>query len=193
MKNRRKAAWRRRTSSARRSGLRKAAKAAGSASCEAALERSGALAMGGGEHFEHRAAGTAATARGPAGRSGRPAGDEALAVEREAAAGHDHMHMRMMGQGRAPSVQHRGDADPGAKMLGIGGNGEHGLGRRLEQKAVDFRLVLLGDGADRGRQREHHMVVGYRQKLGLAFGKPLARRRALDTSGNAGCGRSCSR
>jgi len=42
------------------------------------------------------------------GRTGR---DPAPAVEREAAAGHDHVDMRMVRQRRAPGVEHRGDAD----------------------------------------------------------------------------------
>ena len=84
------------------------------------------------------------------------------------------MHMRMVGERRSPRMQHRRDADPGAQMLGIGGDGEHGLGRRLEQKAIDFRLVLPGDGADRRRQREHDVIIGQRQKLGLAVRQPLA-------------------
>ena len=60
-------------------------------------------------------------------------------------AGHDHVHMRMVGERRSPSVQHSRHADPGAEMAGVGGNGEHGLGRRLEQKVVNFRLVLPGN------------------------------------------------
>ena len=89
------------------------------------------------------------------------------------------MHMRMVGERRSPGVQHRRHADPGAQMLGIGGDGEHGLGGRLEQKAVNHGLVLPGDVADRRGQREHHVVIGERQKLGLALGQPLPRRRAL--------------
>ena len=46
----------------------------------------------------------------------------------------------MMRHGRAPGVQHGGDADPGAEVLGIGGDRERGLGRRLEQEVVDHRL-----------------------------------------------------
>ena len=44
---------------------------------------------------------------------------------REPAAGHDHVHVRMVRHGRAPGVQHRGDADAGAQVLGVGGDGEH--------------------------------------------------------------------
>jgi len=89
------------------------------------------------------------------------------------------MHMRMVGERRTPTMQHRRHADPGAEMLGIGGDRKHGLGRRLEQKAVDFRLVLPGDGADRRGQREHHMVIGQGQKLGFALRQPLASRCSL--------------
>ena len=69
------------------------------------------------------------------------------AIERDAAARHDHVHVRMMGHRRAPGVQHGGDADAGAEVLGIGGDGEHGLGGGLEQQIVDHRLVLVGDVA----------------------------------------------
>jgi hypothetical protein len=41
---------------------------------------------------------------------------------REAAARHDHVHMRMMRHRRTPSVENGGDADPGAKMLRFGGD-----------------------------------------------------------------------
>jgi len=37
----------------------------------------------------------------------------------------------MMGERRAPAVQHSGDTDPCAEALGIGGDGERRLGRRL--------------------------------------------------------------
>ena len=89
------------------------------------------------------------------------------------------MHMRMVGERRTPGMKHSRHADPGAKMLRIGGNREHRLRRRLEQKAVNFRLVLKGDGADRRRQREHHVVIGQGQKLGFALEKPLACSRPL--------------
>jgi hypothetical protein len=87
--------------------------------------------------------------------------------------------MRMMGQRRAPGVQHGGDADPGPQMLRIGCDRQRGLGRNLEQQIVDDRLVLVGDVGDRCRQREHNMEVGHRKELGLALGKPSARRCAL--------------
>ena len=108
-----------------------------------------------------------------------PAGYPALAVERDAAARHDDVHMRMMGERRAPGVEHGGEADAGAEMLGIGGDGDERLGRGLEQDAVDHGLVLVGDVGDRRRQREHDVVVRHRQQLGLALGQPFLRRHGL--------------
>jgi len=54
-------------------------------------------------------------------------------------------HVRMMGERRAPRVQHGGDPDPGAEALGIGGDGERCLGRCLHQQVVDHALVVVGD------------------------------------------------
>ena len=69
----------------------------------------------------------------------------------------------MMRHGRAPGVEHGGDADAGAEMLWVGGDGDQGLGRDLEQQIVDHRLVLVGDVGDGCRQREHQVIVRHRQ------------------------------
>ena len=61
-------------------------------------------------------------------------------VERDAAAGHDHVDMRMVRHRRAPGVEHGGDADAGAEMLGIGGDRQHRLRRRPEQQVIDRAL-----------------------------------------------------
>jgi hypothetical protein len=66
----------------------------------------------------------------------------------DCAARHDHVHVRMMRHRRSPGVQHRGDADAGAEMLGVGRDRHHRLGGRPEQQIVDHRLVLMGDIAD---------------------------------------------
>jgi len=65
------------------------------------------------------------------------------------------------------------------RALGVGCDGEHGLGRGLEQQIVDHRLVLIGNIGDPGGQREHHVEIRHRQKLRLALGQPFACRRAL--------------
>ena len=106
-------------------------------------------------------------------------GDPARAIARDTSAGYDHMDMGMMGQRRAPAVQDGGDADMGAQMLWIGGDGQHRLRCRLEQQIIDRRLVLEGDGGDLGRQREHAMEIADRQQVGLARFEPDARGGAL--------------
>ena len=76
-------------------------------------------------------------------------------------------------------MEHGENADAGAEMLGIGGDGEHGLGRGLEQDAVDCGPVLVGYIGDLSRQREHDVEVRHRQQLGLALGEPFLGRRPL--------------
>jgi len=85
----------------------------------------------------------------------------------------------MVGERRAPGVKDGEDADAGAEVLGIGRDGDHGLGRGLEQDVVDHGLVLVGDVGDLGRQREHDVEVRHRQQLGLARGEPFPCRRSL--------------
>ena len=89
------------------------------------------------------------------------------------------MQVGMIGEGLAPAVQHRDEADLGAKMPGIGGDHAQRLGRCLEQDGVDYRLVLEGDRGDLGRQGEHDVEVADRQEIGLAGGQPVPCRRAL--------------
>src|ERR1700736_2978612 len=57
----------------------------------------------------------------------RPTSDPALAVVGQTATRYDHVQARMVWHRRAPGVEHGGDADPGAEMLGIGSDRERGL------------------------------------------------------------------
>ena len=50
-----------------------------------------------------------------------PGRHPALAIERDATAGHDHVDVRMVGQRRAPGVEHGGDADASTKVAPVGG------------------------------------------------------------------------
>ena len=79
----------------------------------------------------------------------------------------------------APGVQHRGEADLHAEALGVRGDRQQRLGTRLEQEVVDDGLVVVGDGADLRRQREHDMEVRHLQQLGRARLQPLPRLRSL--------------
>ena len=109
----------------------------------------------------------------------RPAGDPALPVGRQAATRDDAMHMRVMGQRRAPGVQDQGQPDAGTQMPRIGGDGAQGLGRDLKQQAVDHRLVGIGDRADRRRQGKDEVVVLDRQQVDLAGLEPAPGRTGL--------------
>src|SRR5260370_17011595 len=75
---------------------------------------------------------------------------------------------------RAPGVGEGGDADAHAEMAGVGGDGDHCLGRRLEQQIIDDRLVLKGDVGDLGGDCEDHVKIADRQQVGLARSQPLA-------------------
>src|SRR5262245_44008575 len=78
----------------------------------------------------------------------------------------------MVGHSGPPGVQDACDADFGAQMFGVGGNGEHGVGGGLEEEIIDYGLVLVGDGADLGGQREDDVKIGDLEQLGLALLHP---------------------
>ena len=99
-----------------------------------------------------------------------PAGDPAATVQRQPAARYDAVHVGMMRHRRAPGVQHQRGGDPGAEMLGIGGDGHQGLGRHVEEQPVNHGLVRVGECADWLGQGEHlggkfpgvtRLVVGF--------------------------------
>src|SRR5258708_36159845 len=71
------------------------------------------------------------------------AGNPALTVKRDAATWHDHVDVRMVCERRAPGVEDGEHADAGAKLFGVGRDGDHGLGRGLDQDVADQRLVVV--------------------------------------------------
>ena len=95
------------------------------------------------------------------------------------AARHDHVDVGMVGHGRAPAVEHRGEADPGTQVFGVGSDGEHGLGAGLEQDGVDHALVLVGDVGDLAGECKDEVEIADGQELGLALGQPGPGRGAL--------------
>ncbi len=89
----------------------------------------------------------------------RPARDPLRPVRRQSTTRHDHVHVRVMGHRRAPAMEHRGDADPCAEMLALGGNGERGLGAGSHQQVVDDPFVLVRDVGDLCRQGEDEVEI----------------------------------
>jgi hypothetical protein len=76
------------------------------------------------------------------------AGDPAGAVGGEAAAGHDAMQVRMKMQVLTPGVQHGEEADGGAEVSGVGGDGEQSFRSGLKQDGIDLSWVLKRQAAD---------------------------------------------
>jgi hypothetical protein len=50
--------------------------------------------------------------------------------------------VRVQGERRAPGVEDGEESDAGAEVFGISRDGDHGLGRSLEQDVVDHGLVV---------------------------------------------------
>src|SRR5271166_6549085 len=120
------------------------------------------------------------------------AGDPARTVRRQAAAGNDDVDVRMVGQRRAPGVEHGGEADARAQMLRVGGDRGQRLRGGPEQQVVDSGLVVERDRADRGRQggrRDSREPAGALPR-GL---RAIAARRPPGTWGSDDSGRSCMR
>ena len=69
-----------------------------------------------------------------------------------------------------------GETDARPEMMGVGGDGEHGLGGHPEQQVVNHRLVMESDVGDLGGYGEDHVEVADRQQVCLACGEPFTRR-----------------
>ena len=89
------------------------------------------------------------------------------------------MHVRVVGQRRAPRVQHQRGTDARAQVLGIGRNRLQDFCGDVEQQSIDNDLVRVSDVGDGRRQREHHMAVIDRQQVALAGIEPALRRLGL--------------
>src|ERR1700674_580979 len=89
------------------------------------------------------------------------------------------MQMGMMLQILPPGVEYGKKADLGAQMLGIGSDGAQGLGRGMEENAIDSPLVLEGDVGDLFRHRKYNVKIGNLEKFGLPVLDPLGARQGL--------------
>ena len=86
------------------------------------------------------------------------------------------MQMGMRDERLAPGVEHREEADRGAEMLRIGGNGAKGLRGRAEQRPVDDRFVLEGDGCEGVGDGEDDVEILAGQSFGGALLDPRGAR-----------------
>jgi hypothetical protein len=102
-----------------------------------------------------------------------PTGDPAAAIGGEAATGHDAMQVRMKMQVLTPGVQHGNEADGGAQMAGIAGNGEQSFRSGLKQDGIDLSRVLKCQATDLLWKCEGDVEVRNGQQLRLPVGEPL--------------------
>ena len=102
-----------------------------------------------------------------------PASDPAAAVGGEAAAGHDAVQVRMKMQVLTPGMQHGKEADGGAEMSGVAGDGEQSFRSSLKQDGIDLSGVLKCQATDLLWKREHDVEVRNGQQLRFPVGEPL--------------------
>jgi hypothetical protein len=72
----------------------------------------------------------------------RTAGNPMLTVRRQTTARNNAMQVGMKVERLPPSVQHGDEADLGAEMTGVGGDGAQGRGGAAKQDVIDDTLVL---------------------------------------------------
>ena len=80
--------------------------------------------------------------------------------------------MRVMDERLAPGVEDGEEADLGAEVAGVGGDGAQRLGNGPEEETVDDGLVLGGDLGDRRRHGEDDVeVLGGQQRVVCGRGR----------------------
>ncbi len=89
------------------------------------------------------------------------------------------MQVRMEVQILTPSVQHGEEADGGAEVSGVGGDGEQSFGSGLKQDVIDRSRVLQRQAADLRRKSEHDVEVRNGQQFRLPLGEPPGARGGL--------------
>ncbi len=109
----------------------------------------------------------------------RLAADPARAIGRQPPAGHHDVHVGVMQQVLPPSVQDGEEADLGAQVLGIGGDGAQRLGTGVEQDVVEHLLVLVGERCDRLGHGEDDVEIFDLEQLRLPVLQPLGARERL--------------
>ena len=78
-----------------------------------------------------------------------------------------------------PGVQHGKEADGGAKVPGVGGDGEQSFRSRLEKDGVNPSRILKRQAADLLGESKHDVEVRNGQKLRLPISEPLGASRGL--------------
>jgi len=86
------------------------------------------------------------------------------------------MQVRVKLQILSPTVKHGEEANFSSHVLGIGGNDLQRFRGRPEKDGIDRLFVLVGDPSNLSRNREHDMIIGAVEQLGLTVFNPLRSR-----------------
>ncbi len=140
---------------------------------------SGSAGSGGGRLGQERAA------------LGEMGGTPARLIRRERAAGHDAVHMHVLGERLAPGVEHGGHAERAAEVARIAAEACEGGGRGLKEQPVDHAGVTLGKRVQGVGQREDDVEVRNGQDLAATRGQPALRWPRAGISDSGGSGTSC--
>jgi len=116
-------------------------------------------------------------------KEARAASDPALTVKGKTSGRYNAMKVRMEHQGLSPGVKQGEEANPCAKVLGIGSDAQEGLGDGAEQQIVNHPRISQRQHSKRIRQGEHDVIVSDREQLLLTSFKPpgFSQRLALGT------------
>jgi len=100
-------------------------------------------------------------------------------VRREAAGCNYAVDVRVKLQTLVPAVEHAEETDLRAKVPGIAGDFEQGLGARVEEQVIDEPLVLECERGQLPRQSEDRVDIASGQQFPLTRLEPAPARVAL--------------
>ena len=103
----------------------------------------------------------------------------ARAVRRQRAAGHDAVHVHVLGESLPPGVEHGGHAEVAPEVPRIAPEGHERGGRALKQQPIDQARVTLGERVEDVGQGEDDVEVRNRQHLSAARREPALGGHAL--------------
>src|ERR1035441_10147727 len=101
------------------------------------------------------------------------AGDPAIMIRGQTAAGADAMQVGMEMQVLPATMEHGEESGFHPQAFWVGGNGEQCFGDDAEEHVVDDLLIVEGDGGDLFGESEDHVEVFGGQPLGGALLDPL--------------------
>lgn len=99
----------------------------------------------------------------------------------------------MVGHCRASCVEHGGDADARADVLGIRRDRQHRRRCRLEQQVIDEGLVVEGDIGDLGRRNCGFDLLGSCPTSTVRGSSPIAHCGTLEAKLHVARRKSCSK